>query len=338
MFARLLEGLLRCPDIELYLLERPEGRRNIFRREVDVPEDRIIKMPERPLRLERYLPVSSLPSELMDGTPFIFHSSYYRYCSLPGAVNITTLHDFTYEVMRLRGAIPTFVHTQQKSRAIARSRAVACVSRSTLNDYLRLFSLAVEQKLQVIPNAPLCVPHEKCGRERNMNDLLFVGARAYHKNFRLVVEALSGTPWRLILCSSTLTPEELRLIETNLRPGQWEVCVFPDDRTLSAMYSRCRCLLYPSSYEGFGIPIVEAQMHGLPVITGNCPASVEVGGDATIVMPDYTPQSLRDAIKALDNKVLYKELQDKGLSNALRFSWPNIVEAYRNLYADALKG
>jgi len=339
-FARLIEGLAADSDIDLWFLERKDAADNIFRRRLTcIPGERIIDAGNMPITVDRYRNISRINGWPNDGEPFIFHSSYYRYCKLPGAVNITTVHDFTYEVMRLRSYLSTAVHSMQKKAAIVKSAGIACVSNSTMNDLHKIVGVRNDQNAKVIPNAPLCCFENRGGDEynvRSMRDVLYVGARTYHKNFKLLVRALAGTHWRLILCSSALTADESRFVERALKPGQYEIFVYPDDKTLSEIYRRCRCLVYPSSYEGFGIPIVEAQQYGLPVITGDCPASVEVGGGSTIVLSDYSVEAVIKAIEALDDSELYARLSSEGKKNAARFKWNNIVEAYKYLYYDSI--
>lgn len=335
MFSRLVSGLQRAPGVELFAIERDDATRNIFRQQIDIAASQIIRA-TGPLRLDRYTPVS--PSLIPFDEPFIFHSSYYRYCRHPKAIGVTTLHDFTYEVMRLYGWLPTLVHSRQKNQALRHSRAVACVSHATLSDFRRLLPSTPGQIVEVIPNAPLCTPRpEAAPSTRRNRDVLFVGARAYNKNFSLLVDALVDTDWRLVLCSSTLTPDELSRLERKLQPGQWEIHVFPDDDALSRIYSRSHCLVYPSSYEGFGIPIIEAQEHGLPVVTGPCPASVEIGGGAAIVMDDYTPEALRTALQRLRDPQVCTTLAEQGRANAARYRWDEIVAAYLRLYSSGLR-
>lgn len=335
MFARLIDALSRHTDIEIYLLERSDARNNIFRRELKLPPERVFSLPERNLQIERYMNIASLPAAIPQDQPFIFHSSYYRYCTHSRAVNVTTVHDFTYEVMKLRSPLATLVHSMQKRRAIAHSQAIACVSQATLNDFSRLIGERPDLKATVIPNAPLCEMLSG-PMARKENEVLYVGARAYHKNFRLVVDALKGTRYKLVLCSSPLSPGERNYVESRLRPDQFEMHEYPDNATLSRMYSTCRCLVYPSSYEGFGIPIIEAQQHGQPVITGRCPSSIEAGGGATILIDNYTPQAILKAINSLDDVALRQAKIEAGRANVTRFNWEEIADSYASLYASLL--
>lgn len=337
MFSRLIEVLSERPDVELYMLEREDADSNIFRQRIAIPADKILRVDRLPLILDRYLNPSN-PKGLFGKERYIFHSSYYRYCTDSRAVNITTLHDFVYEALRLRNPLATYVHSTQKRRAVMHSARVACVSRATEEDLSRFIPDYSLDRVEVIPNAPLCEGTSlSFGMERDMRSVLYVGERAWHKNFAALVKALSGTQWRLVLCSSPLSASERRFIDGCLQPEQWEHHVAADDATLSRLYRSVRCLVYPSMYEGFGIPIVEAQSHGLPVIIGPCAAAVETGGNAAMVADDFEPHSLRAVIASLDDRDTYARVSRLGRENAERFKWSEIVDAYVRLYERALE-
>lgn len=335
MFSRLMRGLMEYPGVELYVWERKDARANIFRRITEIPEDRIIPMRSLPLSFERYINPAAIRG-LRHDEPYIFHSSYYRYCSDSKARNITTLHDFVYEAVKLRSPLATYVHSSQKRRAVLHSTWVACVSNTTREDLQRFMPEYDAGKSVVISNAPLCEYKETEKTYRNMHNILWVGDIAYHKNFQPLVKALSGTAWRLVLCSPPLSAGELAFIEANLLPGQWEHHVEVDDQALSRLYMSSRCLVYPSIYEGFGIPVIEAQTHGLPVIIGRCKATEEASGGAALVLHDYDPETIRSCIASLDRQDLYADLSRRGKENASRFKWADIVDAYVRLYQRAL--
>lgn len=172
MFSRLIEGLMKVPALELYFLERKDANRNVFRRRLNIPQERIISIDKYPLKIQRYINPGGISKYFGKGKRFIFHSSYYRYCTDPEAINISTLHDFTYEVMHMRGRVATYVHSRQKSNALSHSAAIACVSRSTLHDFYRFVGDRENQKIEVIPNAPLCTPTTNTTSLQAANEVL----------------------------------------------------------------------------------------------------------------------------------------------------------------------
>ena len=91
---------------------------------------------------------------------------------------------------------------------------------------------------------------------------------------------------------------------------------------MSALYSAAAVFAFPTLYEGFGIPVLEAQACGTPVLTSNCSSLPEVAGEAAVYVDPYDEENMRDGIlKALGDQNLRNELIQKGYENAKRFSW-----------------
>ncbi len=94
------------------------------------------------------------------------------------------------------------------------------------------------------------------------------------------------------------------------------------DRVLAACYEHCTALVIPSIREGFGLPLIEAQAHGAPVIASSCDALMEVGGDAALYFPVGSVTACAEAISlVLDNAVTRDRLIERGYANAARFRW-----------------
>lgn len=99
------------------------------------------------------------------------------------------------------------------------------------------------------------------------------------------------------------------------------------------LYNAASVFVYPSFYEGFGLPVVEAMACGIPVITSNTSALPEVAKDAAILINPLDTKDLLESIKAvLDNPVLVKELSIKGLNRARQFSWEETAKKTLNIY------
>ena len=158
---------------------------NIHRQRLSIDESRIIRTIRHP-KWERYFPVS-----VKSDSPFVFHSSYYRYSNNPQAHNVTTVHDFTYELF-FRG-LKQYVHTKQKFSAIRHSEIVVCISENTKRDLLRLLPDIDERKVRVIHNG-VSENYHLLKDEINDSQLpfpshsyvMFIGKRRdYYKNFEL---------------------------------------------------------------------------------------------------------------------------------------------------------
>jgi glycosyltransferase involved in cell wall biosynthesis len=94
-----------------------------------------------------------------------------------------------------------------------------------------------------------------------------------------------------------------------------------DDEDLARLYSGAKGLLYPSLYEGFGLPILEAMSSGCPVLTSNCTAMPEVAGPAAILVDPLSEESIADGINRLAQPELAAELRARGLERCRQFSW-----------------
>jgi glycosyltransferase involved in cell wall biosynthesis len=115
------------------------------------------------------------------------------------------------------------------------------------------------------------------------------------------------------------------VFETAVRLGVADRVLFPDffsDSDLPALYSLAALFVYPSLYEGFGLPIAEAMACGTPVVTSNASSLPEVAGDAALYFDPRDVNAMVDAMRrALSDEVLRNDLRSKGFAQAKRFSW-----------------
>ena len=107
------------------------------------------------------------------------------------------------------------------------------------------------------------------------------------------------------------------------------------EETLAVMYRLAGVFVFPSLYEGFGLPPLEAMASGTPVVTSNVSSLPEVAGDAAVLVDPYDPHSIVDGIRrVLTDPALAQELRIKGLVRAREFSWERSVARTRELYKE----
>jgi glycosyltransferase involved in cell wall biosynthesis len=112
---------------------------------------------------------------------------------------------------------------------------------------------------------------------------------------------------------------------------------FVDDEDLPALYSAAECFAFPSLYEGFGLPVLEAMACGTPVVTSNVSSLPEVAGDAALLVDPYDTLAIVQAIRSiLDDTVLRSQLVDKGYHQVGHFSWIESARKLRQIYNDML--
>jgi mannosyltransferase len=262
----------------------------------------------------------------------VFHSSYYR--SAPRMRNVLTVHDFTYEDMV--GGWRAFAQHWQKSQAVSRSSAVVCVSESTRQDFRRRFPKYQTGPIEVIHHGveeyfcPGGNPGE--GAPANPEYVLFVGRRDPYKNFWCVVEAVKrSSPLRLAIVGPPLSVDEQARLDTELG-GQYDLRPNVNDAELIELYRNALALAYPSRYEGFGLPLLEAMACGCPAVALRASSIPEVAGEGAMLLDEATPSSILHALEKLRDDGPREALIQRGLAQAARFSWARAAARHCALY------
>lgn len=261
--------------------------------------------------------------------PSVLHSSYYRISTQQNIKNITTVHDFTYE--KYVSGLSRAVHCHQKYSAIKKSDAIICVSENTANDLLR-YCPVKENKIHVIHNgvSPIYRPILNIDFIEKRN-VLFVGSRAGYKNFDVAVKAISGLDHlSLSIVGGGEVNDKEKLLLDSLLKNRYHILGKLSNEELNFQYNTAYALLYPSSYEGFGIPILEAMRAGCPVIAMNSSSIPEVAGDAALLVEDPAAEAFKEALIAIDGKRNIMVLN--GFKQASKFSWDSCVNKTINLY------
>ena len=266
--------------------------------------------------------------------PFLFHSSYYRFCTNPNAINVTTVHDFTYEYYR--HDLVSNLHKTQKKRAVMHSKGVICISENTKNDLLKFYP-DYKGKIKVVYNAYDEKSYFQEDGLKPSNNILFVGGRADYKRFDLAIEIVAMMPeCRLVIAGGgDLSNEERDLLNKEI-PGRYDFKGRVSNEELRKLYGTSLCTCYMSDYEGFGLPIIEAQACGCPVVCQKNSSLTEVGADTVIYFDKNDIPGSIDKIKNLYDTNYFAGLQKKGFRNCKRFSWDKsaaaVFDFYRELY------
>ncbi len=327
---RLLE---KCEEIKI--IEYDTALENLFRKELTVDESIIKTISSEFLNLKRYLNPKIRSNDV--SSPFIFHSSYYRTCRNKEAVNITTVHDFTYEYYSK--GLPKITHCIQKYNAIRNSDFIICISENTKKDLLKFLPDVDENKIRVIYNG-VSEDYYKIQDSKVLNSekekfAVFVGARDGYKNFALAVEAIAETTLQLKIVGSPLDDSEKQFLQKKLGDNRYQYVGRVSNNELNKLYNSAFCLLYPSSYEGFGIPVIEAQKAGCPVIAANQSSIPEIVGEKSLLIDSLTAKNIKEKINLLENSSIRDELIAAGLENSRRFSWDKTFSATLDVYCEA---
>ncbi len=324
----LLENVMTVSDIDYQCIEYEGAENNLFRKTIKIPESKLKILSHKLLSLKRYF-----SPKIGCNSSFIFHSSYYRYCKNTSAVNFTTVHDFTYEYYSK--GIKKWLHCFQKHKAIKKSDYIICISETTKKDLFMFLPEIDRSKVHVVYNGVSdnyylvkTVENSKFG-----DYVIFVGAREGYKNFKLAVETLKETRFNLVIVGKELSNAEKKMLISQLGSSRFFELGRISNDELNKIYNNAFCLLYPSLYEGFGIPVLEAQKAGCPVVTLNAPSIVEIIGDKTLVAKDK--HSINEKLLMLEDNEFRQKTIQLGLQNVKKYSWEKMQQEMTMLYQKA---
>ncbi len=267
------------------------------------------------------------------------HPAYLRRWSGP---RVVTIHDMTPELMpeHFRLGNPHFA----KRRYAEAADAIICVSESTAADMLRLYGDHLRARVRVIPlgvDSRFLEPTSAPSSPLPDDYLLFVGVRAGYKRFDLAVSA-AGRVMRdhpglhfVIVGGGALTTAEQQLLRTN-DVHENTIHITPSDAEMPSVYRGASAFLFPSEYEGFGLPTLEALASGAPAVLADASCSREVGGDAARYFPSGDLEGLVDAVEQALRSDAREEAAVAGPARARLFSWDRVAAATAEVYRDVL--
>ncbi len=252
---------------------------------------------------------------------------------LKGKKTVLTIHDFGfYENPVHSRLIKTLYKLFWFYFPLKYVDMVTVVSEFTRQKLIRYFSFPVE-RIRVIHNPvkPVFRYSEK-GVINTLPVILMMGS-GKHKNLDNLIDAVKGTNYHIDIIGWPAKDELERLNNFGI---SYKVYNKLADEEVYARYVACDILFNASFYEGFGMPIIEAQAVGRPVITSNFGAMKEVGEGSALLVDPSKPDEIRAAIESLLDKRCYDEVVGKGRANAAKFDYRKIAEQYLEVYRELI--
>ncbi len=274
----------------------------------------------------------------------IYHETFFcnhNDCYPKSAIRVITVYDMINE--NLPGFFsPNDKASYYKKIAVERADHIICISKNTKDDLITHFNVP-ETKISVVY---LAASIRKTGEEIRPPVegpfLLYVGTREPYKNFIFFLNAFADSCAKKELCivcfgGGLFTKKEKELFRELEISENRIVQISGNDKLLSSLYSSAAAFVFPSLYEGFGLPLLEAMSVECPVICSNASSFPEVAGNAAEY---FDPESEKSLIHALEN-VLFDEARKKflikaGLERVKCFSWEKCASETEAVYAKIL--
>jgi glycosyltransferase involved in cell wall biosynthesis len=300
----------------------------------------------------------SIPRQLERLGADLLHSPHYVVPLLCRKRSVVTIHDCIHLLFPqyLPNRMALSYAKFMLRHAVHKSAAILTVSDASRRDILRFYPEADPERIQVVPNAIddaiLDDPgEEEMERVKERYQLrgryvLYAGNIKPHKNLDRLITAFGLLKQRpghedvklLIIGDEVNKYGSLRRgVETSGVRQEVRFFGFVPDHTLSALYRMASVFAFPSLYEGFGLPPLEAMACGTPVVTSKISSLPEVVGDAALLVDPYNVEEIADALaRVLDDKALCSDLVARGRERVQHFSWERSVKAIHECYMRVL--
>ncbi|MGL4338729.1 MAG: glycosyltransferase family 4 protein [Turicibacter sp.] len=263
-----------------------------------------------------------------------FYDPYFRNCKMPV---VLTVHDLTHELYFEKSpVVESFL--KKKKEAILRADQIIAISNNTKHDLIHHYDID-PNKVSVIYHGVYQAYIQKNESDRKAPYLLYVGERQGYKNFCFMLESISPIlkefTLNLVCCGKPFSDKELELIK-KLDLSDLISVKQPNDQELNILYNNATLFIYPSLYEGFGMPILEAFSNKCPICISNSSSFPEIARNGALYFDPKDKDSIYSTIrKAVLSEDLRLELVEKGGEIVKDYTWQNTakctIEVYKNL-------
>lgn len=262
---------------------------------------------------------------------------------------VSTIHDLAM-LKHTETAHPQILKAHQKSWQILKERQahIIAVSQATKKDIINLLGIpkflvhvvheALPEEFKETANSLTEEKYELIKQQLQLNQpfILFVGTREPRKNLERLIQAWQplSKDYQLIVAGEPGWDGSEKLAQNNLR-----FLGHVDDEALTVLYGEAEVFAYPSLYEGFGLPILEAFFHGTPVLTSATSSMPEVAGNAAVLVDPESVESIRQGLEKLLNES--PDEQKKRLQRMIirlqMFNWDRVAAETAEVYRTAIK-
>ena len=320
------------------------------------PNFQAVEVTARPYSLAEQF---AIPMALRRERADLFHAPHYVLPPLVNCRTVVTIHDCIHLMFPeyLPGRWAYGYARTSMWIATHKSNRVLTVSETSKLDILRRFRIP-PNKITVVHNAiddrflepPSDEEMERVRIRYQLRDpfALYVGNIKPHKNLERLIDAFDRVrkqpgheTLKLVIIGDEISKYQglRRAVHQHKLHKHVRFFGFVGMDTLSALYRLAGVFVFPSLYEGFGLPPLEAMASGTPVITSNVSSLPEVVGDAAILIDPYEADAIADAMRrVLTDPALRASLRERGLARVREFSWERSIARVREIYGEVLAG
>lgn len=256
---------------------------------------------------------------------------------------VLTVYDMIHELFPQYFLDDPYDVVKNKKLLMEKATKIIAVSQNTKRDILKIYPHIEENKIEVIYHGSSIAIKNRVNLNLPNEYILFVGVRKDYKNFYFMLDAIhsvlkENTHLKLLCAGGGVFSEEEKKYISNLElQSKIEHISFKTDDELGEIYNRAKCFIFPSMYEGFGIPVLEAMSSGCPIVLTNNSSFPEVAGEAGIFYELNNKEDLKNKVKMLlENKNIRDEYAKKGLERIKFFTWNQVATQTLNLYKKAV--
>ena len=319
---------------------------------------RVVPIPNRWLTIGWHRLGAPLPVELLAAAHDLYHASDFVLPPVRKARTLLTVHDLSFLTTpecadaSLRAYLSKVVPP-----SVIRADHILADSQATKDDLIDLLHTSPGKVTVVYPGVdgrfqPVADTDElrRVRTQYNIGDgpfVLGVGTLEPRKNWPLLIRAwtilrrTTSLPHRLVIAGGKgwLTHEIFAAVEASSFKEDIVLTGFVADADLPALYTSADVFAFPSLYEGFGIPVLEALACSTPVVCADNSSLPEAAGDAALLADATDPQAFAAALQRLiEDEMLRTELRQRGLRHAARFTWRRSAETLWQTYQQVLHG